>query len=89
MDIPAIISVDDHIIESAHGWQDHLPTALGLPSIHSDAWDVLWAACEATDTVVNMDIGSSSAFSTTRSVSLRDTVAKKYRYTRPSQRISS
>jgi predicted TIM-barrel fold metal-dependent hydrolase len=38
------------------------PAQLGLPSVHSDAWDPLWAACEETDTVVNMHIGSSSTF---------------------------
>jgi predicted TIM-barrel fold metal-dependent hydrolase len=36
------------------------PAALGLPSIHSGYWDPLWAACQETDTVVNMHIGSSS-----------------------------
>ena len=41
------------------------PAALGLPSVHTDAWDPLWAACEETDTVVNMHIGSSSTFSKT------------------------
>ena len=38
------------------------PAALGLASIHSGTWDPLWAACEETDTVVNMHIGSSSTF---------------------------
>ena len=41
------------------------PAALGLPSVHTDTWDPLWAACEETDTVVNMHIGSSSTFSKT------------------------
>jgi hypothetical protein len=41
------------------------PAALGLPSVHTSAWDPLWAACEETDTVVNMHIGSSSTFSKT------------------------
>jgi predicted TIM-barrel fold metal-dependent hydrolase len=36
------------------------PHPLGLPSIHSTEWDVMFAACEATDTVVCMHIGSSS-----------------------------
>jgi predicted TIM-barrel fold metal-dependent hydrolase len=36
------------------------PAALDLPSIHSGYWDPLWAACQETDTVVNMHIGSSS-----------------------------
>jgi predicted TIM-barrel fold metal-dependent hydrolase len=38
------------------------PAALGLPSIHSGYWDPLWAACQETDTVVNMHIGSSSTW---------------------------
>ena len=38
------------------------PAALGLPSVHTQHWDPLWAACQATDTVVNMHIGSSSTF---------------------------
>jgi predicted TIM-barrel fold metal-dependent hydrolase len=41
------------------------PVALGLPSIHSGAWDPLWAACEDTDTTVNMHIGSSSTWPST------------------------
>ena len=41
------------------------PAALGLPSVHTAAWDPLWAACQETDTVVNMHIGSSSTFSKT------------------------
>ena len=43
------------------------PAALGLPSIH-DAnrhWDPLFAACDDTDTVICMHIGSSSTFTTT------------------------
>ncbi|HZQ26064.1 MAG TPA: amidohydrolase family protein [Acidimicrobiales bacterium] len=36
------------------------PPALGLPSMHSGYWDPLLAACERTDTVVNMHVGSSS-----------------------------
>jgi predicted TIM-barrel fold metal-dependent hydrolase len=38
------------------------PTRLKLPSIHTDHWDPLFAACQETDTVVNMHIGSSSTF---------------------------
>ena len=41
------------------------PAALGLPSVHTDHWDPLWPACEETETVVNMHIGSSSTFPTT------------------------
>jgi predicted TIM-barrel fold metal-dependent hydrolase len=36
------------------------PHPLGLPSIHSGHWDPFFAACQATDTVVCMHIGSSS-----------------------------
>ena len=41
------------------------PATLGLPSIHSGHWDPLWAACQETETVVNMHIGSSSKLTTT------------------------
>ncbi|MGF7233841.1 MAG: amidohydrolase family protein [Frankia sp.] len=34
------------------------PYALGLPSLHSDHWDPFWAACEETETVVCVHIGS-------------------------------
>jgi predicted TIM-barrel fold metal-dependent hydrolase len=34
------------------------PHALGLPSLHTDHWDPFWAACEDTQTVVTMHIGS-------------------------------
>jgi predicted TIM-barrel fold metal-dependent hydrolase len=37
-----------------------IPPHLGLPSIHSGFWDPFFAACEETDTVVCMHIGSSS-----------------------------
>lgn len=37
------------------------PYPLGLPSIHSGEWDPLFAACEETETVVCMHIGSSSS----------------------------
>jgi predicted TIM-barrel fold metal-dependent hydrolase len=36
------------------------PELLGLPSIHSGHWDPFLAACEETDTVVNLHVGSSS-----------------------------
>jgi predicted TIM-barrel fold metal-dependent hydrolase len=36
------------------------PPHLGLPSIHSGYWNPVFAACQETDTVVNMHIGSSS-----------------------------
>jgi predicted TIM-barrel fold metal-dependent hydrolase len=37
-----------------------IPPHLGLPSIHSGAWDPFFAACQETETVVCMHIGSSS-----------------------------
>ena len=36
------------------------PHPLGLPSVHSGAWAPLFAACEETETVLCMHIGSSS-----------------------------
>jgi predicted TIM-barrel fold metal-dependent hydrolase len=36
------------------------PHPLGFPSIHTNHWDPMFAACEETDTVVCMHIGSSS-----------------------------
>ena len=36
------------------------PHPLGLPSIHTGAWNPLFAACEETETVLCMHIGSSS-----------------------------
>jgi predicted TIM-barrel fold metal-dependent hydrolase len=41
------------------------PYPLGLPSIHSGYWDPLFRACEETETVVNMHIGSSSKMPST------------------------
>ena len=37
-----------------------IPPHLGLPSIHSGHWDPFFAACEDTQTTINMHIGSSS-----------------------------
>ncbi|MCU1496252.1 MAG: amidohydrolase 2, partial [Acidimicrobiales bacterium] len=37
-----------------------IPPHLGLPSIHSGFWDPFIAACEETETTINMHIGSSS-----------------------------
>ena len=34
------------------------PAHLGYPSWHSDAWDPLWRACEETNTVVSIHLGS-------------------------------
>src|SRR5690606_19512772 len=41
------------------------PYPLGLPSVHTGHWDPFFAACEQTDTVVNMHIGSSSRMPST------------------------
>ena len=41
------------------------PYALGLPSIHSGSWEPFFAACEDTETVINMHIGSSSKLPST------------------------
>ncbi|MEX1217424.1 MAG: amidohydrolase family protein [Acidimicrobiales bacterium] len=38
---------------------------LGQPSLYTGAWDVLWDACQETDTSVSMHIGSSSSMPTT------------------------
>ncbi len=35
-----------------------IPAWLGLPSIHTDHWDPFLRACEETDTVICMHIGS-------------------------------
>jgi predicted TIM-barrel fold metal-dependent hydrolase len=37
-----------------------VPAHLGLPSIHSGFWNPFFAACEETETTINMHIGSSS-----------------------------
>jgi predicted TIM-barrel fold metal-dependent hydrolase len=41
------------------------PAKLGLATMYSGDWDVLWAACEETGTSVSMHIGSSSTMPTT------------------------
>ena len=40
------------------------PVVLGLPSVHSDHWDPLWAAISDADVPVCMHIGSSSKLAT-------------------------
>jgi predicted TIM-barrel fold metal-dependent hydrolase len=35
------------------------PEALGFPSLYSNEWDPLFAACQETETVVNLHVGSS------------------------------
>jgi predicted TIM-barrel fold metal-dependent hydrolase len=42
-----------------------IPPFLGLPSVHSDYWDPFFAACEETESVVCMHIGSSSRMPST------------------------
>lgn len=42
-----------------------IPPYLGLPSIHSGYWDPLFDACQETETVVNMHVGSASKLTTT------------------------
>ena len=41
------------------------PVPLGLPSIHGPHWDPFLQACEETQTVINMHIGSSSQMAVT------------------------
>ncbi len=41
------------------------PVPLGLPSVHSGFWEPFFRACEETDTVLNMHIGSSSKMPST------------------------
>jgi predicted TIM-barrel fold metal-dependent hydrolase len=43
------------------------PEPLGLPSIHTGHWDPLLAACEETETVVCLHVGSSGSTPTTSS----------------------
>ncbi|MCC2278321.1 amidohydrolase [Streptomyces sp. ET3-23] len=42
-----------------------IPPYLGLPSVHTDAWDPFLRACDETGTVVAMHIGSSSRMPST------------------------
>src|SRR6478752_6849207 len=44
-----------------------IPPKLGLPSIHSGDWDPFFTACQETNTVVCMHIGSSSQMPSTSS----------------------
>jgi predicted TIM-barrel fold metal-dependent hydrolase len=41
------------------------PVPLGLPSVHTNHWDQVFRACEETETVLNMHIGSSSKMPST------------------------
>ncbi|MBA3741961.1 amidohydrolase family protein [Sporichthya sp.] len=51
------------------------PDDLGLPSIFTDHWDPIFAACEETGTVVNLHIGSGGALPPTRDGAPADVVA--------------
>ncbi len=51
-----------------------LPERLGLPSLHTGYWDPLLAACQETDTVVCLHVGSSSSAPTTSSDAPADTI---------------
>ena len=42
-----------------------IPAYLGLPSIHSGEWDPFFAACQATETVLGLHIGSGSKMPST------------------------
>lgn len=50
------------------------PQKLGLPSLHSRHWDPIMQACEETDTVVNLHIGSSGTSPATADDAPADTV---------------
>ena len=52
-----------------------LPERLGLPSLHTGHWDPFMAACEETDTVICLHVGSSSSAPMTSSDAPSDTVA--------------
>jgi predicted TIM-barrel fold metal-dependent hydrolase len=41
------------------------PSALGLATMYSGEWDVLWQTCQETETTVSMHIGSSSKMPST------------------------
>ena len=51
------------------------PHVLGLPSLHSGAWDPLMAACAETGTVICLHVGSSSMSPATAPDAPSDTVA--------------
>ena len=51
------------------------PEKLGLPSVHSGYWDPLFAACEETETVVCLHVGSSGSSPMTAPDAPPETVA--------------
>jgi predicted TIM-barrel fold metal-dependent hydrolase len=50
------------------------PQKLGLPSLHTDYWDPVMAACEESETVVDIHVGSASTFPTSADDSPPDTI---------------
>jgi predicted TIM-barrel fold metal-dependent hydrolase len=60
-----VIAAEDVRINAARGFKaisfSENPEKIGFPSIYSDYWTPLFEACEETDTVVNLHIGSSSS----------------------------
>jgi predicted TIM-barrel fold metal-dependent hydrolase len=51
-----------------------LPERLGLPSLHTCYWDPFMAACEETETVICLHVGSSSSAPMTSSDAPSDTI---------------
>jgi predicted TIM-barrel fold metal-dependent hydrolase len=51
------------------------PEKLGLPSVHTTHWDPFFAACEATDTVVCLHVGSGSWVATGSSDSVGEVIS--------------
>lgn len=51
-----------------------LPERLGLPSLHTGYWDPFIAACEETETVICLHVGSSSSVPQTSSDAPADTI---------------
>lgn len=50
------------------------PEILGYPSIHTGYWDPFFAACEETETVINLHVGSSGRVTSPSSDSPQDVV---------------
>ena len=66
--VPWLLDVDEGVAEihrnAARGARSvtfsENPQKVGLPSIHTRHWDPLFAACQETETVINLHVGSSS-----------------------------
>ena len=60
----AVVAADEVRANAARGFKaltfPESPQRLGLPSIHSTYWDPLMKACEETETVVCLHVGSSA-----------------------------